>query len=236
MAADSMSHRAVHRPVSFFASTCLLIVAMENTSRPLIRVVDDEASLRRALVFLLESAGWEVATYASAADFLTTWTEPAVPGCLILDIRMPLMSGLELQRILNDRNIHLPIIFLTGHADVSIAVQAMKLGACEFIEKPFKDQVLLDAIGQAVRHDLVRHEEYASWRALHERLEKLSPRETEVARLVAEGLPNKSIGQQLNISERTVQVHRLHLMEKLSIHSAAELAQMMLRAGHKDAS
>jgi RNA polymerase sigma factor (sigma-70 family) len=208
---------------------------MENSPLPLIRVVDDEASLRRALVFLLESAGWQVAAYDSAEAFLTAWAEPAPPGCLILDIRMPRMSGLELQRILNDRNISLPVIFLTGHADVSIAVQAMKLGAHEFIEKPFKDQTLLDAIAQAVRHDHARREENATRRALCDRLEKLSPREMEVARLVAEGLPNKSIGQRLDISERTVQVHRLHLMEKLDIHSAAELAQMMLRADAKNA-
>ena len=203
---------------------------MENTPQALIHIVDDEASLRRALVFLLESAGWQVAAHESAEAFLAAWTEPAAPGCLILDIRMPLMSGLELQRILNERGIRLPVIFLTGHADVSIAVQAMKHGACELIEKPFKDQVLLDAVSQAVRSDLARHDEVLTRQALRSRLDKLSPRETEVARLVAEGLPNKTIGQQLDISERTVQVHRLHVMEKLGIHSAAELAQLMLKA------
>lgn len=203
---------------------------MENSPQALIHIVDDEASLRRALVFLLESAGWRVAAHESAKAFLAAWTEPAPPGCLILDIRMPLMSGLELQRILNERGIRLPVIFLTGHADVSIAVQAMKHGACELIEKPFKDQVLLDAVGQAVRGDLARRDEVLTRQALRSRLDKLSPRETEVARLVAEGLPNKIIGLQLDISERTVQVHRLHVMEKLGIHSAAELAQLMLKA------
>jgi len=197
---------------------------------PLIRVVDDEASLRRALVFLLESAGWQVAAYDSAEAFLAAWNEPAAPGCLILDIRMPMMSGLELQRILAERDIALPVIFLTGHADVSIAVQAMKQGACELIEKPFKDQTLLDAVGQAVRKDLARREEAHSRMALRARLERLSPREMEVAQLVAEGLPNKTIGQRLDISERTVQVHRLHVMEKLGIHSAAELARMLPQA------
>ncbi len=197
---------------------------------PLIRVVDDEASLRRALVFLLESAGWRVSAYESAEAFLAAWSEPAAPGCLILDIRMPMMSGLELQRILAERDIALPVIFLTGHADVSIAVQAMKQGACELIEKPFKDQSLLDAVGQAVRKDLARREEVHSRNALRARLERLSPREMEVAKLLAEGLPNKTIGQHLDISERTVQVHRLHVMEKLSIHSAAELARMLPQA------
>jgi FixJ family two-component response regulator len=148
---------------------------------------------------------------------------------------MPLMSGLELQRILNERGIHLPVIFLTGHADVSIAVQAMKHGACELIEKPFKDQTLLDAVGQAVRSDLAHRDEVLTRQALRSRLDKLSPRESEVARLVAEGLPNKTIGQQLDISERTVQVHRLHVMEKLEIHSAAELAQLMLKADQEPA-
>lgn len=206
---------------------------MENSPSPLIHVVDDEASLRRALVFLLESAGWQVAAHDSAEAFLSAWTESDAPGCLILDIRMPLMSGLELQRILNERGIRLPVIFLTGHADVSIAVQAMKHGACELIEKPFKDQTLLDAVGQAVRNDLARRDEASTRQALRSRLDKLSPRELEVARLVAEGLPNKTIGQRLDISERTVQVHRLHVMEKLSIHSAAELAQLMVKADHE---
>lgn len=201
---------------------------------PLIHVVDDDASLRRALVFLLESAGWRVAAYDSAEAFLDRWAEPAPPSCLVLDVRMPLMSGLELGRILNDRCIALPVIFLTGHADVSMAVQAMKLGASDFIEKPFKDQVLLDAVAQAVRRDQARHDESAARRALCELLGKLSPREMEVARLVAAGLPYKVIGQKLDISERTVQVHRLHLMEKLGIHSAAELAQLMIQAGHGD--
>lgn len=203
---------------------------MENSPSPLIHVVDDEASLRRALAFLLESAGWQVAAYESAEAFLAAWSEPDAPGCLILDIRMPLMSGLELQRILKERNITLPVIFLTGHADVSIAVQAMKHGACELIEKPFKDQTLLDAVGQAVRNDLARRDEASTRQALRSRLDKLSPRELEVARLVAAGLPNKMIGQRLDISERTVQVHRLHVMEKLGIHSAAELAQLMVKA------
>ena len=203
---------------------------MESSPTPLIRVVDDEASLRRALVFLLESTGWQVAAYDSAEAFLSAWTEPAAPGCLILDIRMPLMSGLELQRLLNDRGITLPVIFLTGHADVSMAVQAMKQGACEFIEKPFKDQTLLDAVSHAVRDDLAHRNEDASRQALRERLDKLSPREMEVSRLIVEGLPNKTIGQRLDISERTVQVHRLHVMEKLGIHSAAELTQLILKA------
>jgi RNA polymerase sigma factor (sigma-70 family) len=144
------------------------------------------------------------------------------------------MSGLELLRVLNERQIRLPVIFLTGHADVSMAVEAMKLGASDFIEKPFKDQLLLDAVGHAIRRDIGPRHERAARQALCERLARLSPREREVAQLIAQGLPNKSIGQRLDISERTVQVHRMHLMEKLEIRSAAELANMLLLACDKD--
>jgi FixJ family two-component response regulator len=158
------------------------------------------------------------------------------PGCLILDVRMPLMSGLELQRILNERNIQLPLIFLTGHADVTIAVQAMKFGASDFIEKPFKDQTLLDAVSQAVRRDLMRHKDDATKSMLSKRLSKLTLREMEVARLVVEGLPYKAIGMRLYISERTVQVHCQNLKSKLGINSAAELTQLLLQVTNdKDA-
>ncbi|MBA3032525.1 MAG: response regulator [Gammaproteobacteria bacterium] len=201
-----------------------------NAPTPLVHVIDDDTALLRAVTFLLESASWNVAPYASAEAFLAGWKDQAAPGCLLLDIRMPMMSGLELQRVLTEREIALPVIFMTGHGDVSMAVEAMKLGARDFIEKPFKDQTLLDAVAMAVRCSVARHEEDSVQRALCERLEKLSPRERQVARLLAEGLPNKTIGQRLEISERTVQVHRLHLMDKLEIHSAAELSQMMLRA------
>lgn len=196
---------------------------------PLIHVVDDDPALRRALLFLLESLGWPVVAHASAEDFLAAWRAD-VPGCVVLDIRMPSMSGLELQQAMRNRGIRLPIVFLTGHADVSVAVQAMKHGACDFIEKPFKDQVLLDAVAQAVRGSCaVLAEEYRQ-RQVADVLSRLSPREQEVARLVARGLPNKSIAQALDISERTVHVHRQHVMEKAGVGSAAELARLMLRA------
>lgn len=201
---------------------------------PLVNVVDDDAALRQAIVFLLESAGWHVADYDSAESFLENLDELANPGCLILDVRMQSMSGLELQRILNERNIPLPVIFLTGHADVTIAVQAMKFGACDFIEKPFKDQTLLDAVSQAVRRDVQRHKESVSKTILLERLSKLSSREMEVARLVVEGLPYKAIGMRLYISERTVQVHCQNLKAKLGINSSAELTQLMLQINGKN--
>lgn len=202
---------------------------MDECVTPLVVVVDDDASLRKALVFLLESVGWRVAAYESAEAFLTDLDALTPPGCLILDVRMPLMSGLELQRLLNERDIKLPVIFLTGHADVTIAVQAMKFGASDFIEKPFKDQTLLDAVSHAVRRDLVRHKEKATKSMLLERMNKLTLREREVARLVAEGLPYKAIGMRLYISERTVQVHCQNLKSKLGINSAAELTQLLLQ-------
>ena len=196
---------------------------------PLIHVVDDDPALRRALLFLLESLGWPVVAHASAEDFLAAWRAD-VPGCVVLDIRMPSMSGLELQQVMRNRGIRLPIVFLTGHADVSVAVQAMKYGACDFIEKPFKDQVLLDAVAQAVRGSSEALAEQYRQRQVADVLSRLSPREQEVARLVARGLPNKSIAQALDISERTVHVHRQHVMEKAGVGSAAELARLMLRA------
>ena len=196
---------------------------------PLVIVVDDDASLRKALVFLLESVGWRVAAYDSAETFLAALDGLTQPGCLILDVRMPLMSGLELQRTLNERDIQLPVIFLTGHADVTIAVQAMKFGASDFIEKPFKDQTLLDAVSHAVRRDLMRHKQNATKSMLSERLSKLTLREMEVARLVVEGLPYKAIGMRLYISERTVQVHCQNLKSKLGINSSAELTQLLLQ-------
>ena len=203
---------------------------MDDPVKPLVIVVDDDSSLRQALVFLLESVGWRVAAYDSAESFLAVLDQPLQPGCLILDVRMPLMSGLELQRVINDRGIKIPVIFLTGHADVTIAVQAMKFGASDFIEKPFKDQTLLDAVSQAVRRDLLRHKENATRLTMSDRLNKLSTRELEVARLVADGLPYKVIGLKLDISERTVQVHCQNVRSKLGINSATELTQMFLLA------
>lgn len=196
----------------------------------LIHIIDDDAAFRRSLVFLLESMGWQVATHASAEDFLAAVPDPAQAACLVLDIRMPMMSGLELQQTLRQRGWTVPIVFMTGHGDVELAVQAMKHGACDFLEKPFKDQALIDAVGRAVKlggEARARNARCGEARAL---LDRLSPRELEVARLVALGLPNKLVGRALDISEKTVHVHRHHVMEKTGVGSAAELARLMLRA------
>lgn len=202
------------------------------TEDALIHVVDDDPALRRALVFLFESVGWRVQAHGSAEAFLAAW-QPGDPGCILLDIRMPAMSGLELQQVMRARSIALPIVFLTGHADVSLAVQAMKHGACDFIEKPFRDQVLLDAVAKAVRGCKEQYADEQARDAVAAALGRLSPREREVARLVAQGLPNKTIARALDISERTVHVHRQHVMEKVGVTSAAQLARLMIRADPK---
>lgn len=201
--------------------------------QPLIHVVDDDEALRRSLLFLFDSVGWRAQAYASADEFLAAY-RPGAPGCLVLDIRMPGMSGLELQQALRARGHVLPVIFITGHGDVSLAVQAMKQEACDFLEKPFKDQALLDAVGQAVRRSRDDLAVEARRSQAHALLERLSPREREVARRVARGLPNKLIARELDISEKTVHVHRQHVMEKTHTGSAAELARLMLRADPAD--
>ncbi len=196
----------------------------------LVHVVDDDAGLRRSLRFLLDSVGWTVKLYASAEEFLDLAAPPNQPSCLLLDIRMPAMSGLELQQVLRERGVQLPILFMTGHADVSMAVQALKSGASDFIEKPFKDQMLLDAVALAIRRSAEALEETQRRDAAVGLLATLSPREKEAARLIARGQPNKLIAASLGISEKTVHIHRQHIMEKAAISSAAELAGLMLRA------
>lgn len=195
-----------------------------------IHVVDDDPAFRRSLVFLLESVGWEVADHPSAEAFLAC--QPHISdsvACLVLDIRMPAMSGLALQQILHERGWPLSIVFITGHGDVAMAVQAMKTGCCDFLEKPFKDQALLDAVEAAVRHTHVLRRAAGRKAQARERLERLSPREDEVARLVALGLSNKQVARDLGISERTVHIHRQHVMEKTGAGGAAGLARLMLK-------
>ena len=194
-----------------------------------IHLVDDDAAFRRSLVFLLESMGWDVVDHASAADYLEHGlVDLDQTGCLLLDVRMPGMSGLELQQTLLSRDIQLPIVFLTGHGDVELAVQAMKSGAFHFLEKPFKDQRLLDIVSAALRQRETERATLTRLQQASDRLARLSPREAEVARLVARGLPNKLVARELNISEKTVHIHRQHVMEKAEVGSAAELARLML--------
>jgi len=207
-----------------------------NQSDAVLFVVDDDAAMRRSLVYLFDSAGWQVQSFASAQDFLDHY-DGHVPGCLVLDVRMPLMSGLGLQQMLKERRNPLPIIFLTGHGDLAMAVQAMKTGACDFLEKPCKDQVLLDAVTRAVQRSIKEGRIHTQTRTAQSALATLTAREREVAQLMAAGKPNKIIARELAISDKTVQVHRHNTMEKLGVHSAAEITQLLMaaKAGPADA-
>lgn len=189
-------------------------------------VVDDDNAMRRSVVFLAESVGWRAQGFADAESFLAQARANAV-GCLVLDVRMPTMSGLELQQAMNARGLRLPIIFITGHGDVSMAVQAMRDGAVDFIEKPFRDQVLLDAIAQAVRRSHANAAHADHHERARQRYDQLTLREREIAQRAARGQPSKLIARELGISDKTVQVHRTHIMEKMDVHSAAELAHVL---------
>ncbi|MDO9596297.1 MAG: response regulator [Azoarcus sp.] len=204
---------------------------ISNKTEPAIHVIDDEAPFRRSLLFLLESAGWAASEHESAEAFLANMpTMPADGGCLVLDIRMPRISGLELQRRLTALASPWPIVFMTGHGDVELAVQVMKEGAIDFLQKPFKDHTFLEAIERALQ--LSRAQQRVSRRCAEARalLARLSPREAEVARCLAKGLANKEIARELSISDNTVHVHRQHVMEKTGTGSAADLARLILRA------
>ena len=204
---------------------------MKSDDSHLVFVIDDDDAFRRSLVFLLEELAWQVEAFSSAAEFLEAYPQPIVEAsCILLDIRMPMMSGMELQLRLNDLGWTTPIIFITGHGDIEMAVQAMKLGAYGFLAKPFKDQVLLDEVAAAVRFAQQEKENFLRQQEAIDILQRLSPRESEVADLLARGQSNKVIAQQLDISEKTVHIHRQKIMEKAEIGSAAELTQLMLRA------
>ena len=201
-----------------------------NEQNALIYIVDDDAAMRRSLAYLLDSAGWRTQALAGGREFLDRY-DGHVPGCLILDIMMPLMGGMEVQQILSERAIGLPIIFLSAHGDLPMAVQAMKRGAFDFLEKPCKDHVLLDAVGRAVRQSIKQSLDRQQLAATRERLKLLTSREREVAECLAAGENNKTIARKLDISDKTVQVHRHNAMEKLGVHSTAEIARLILQAG-----
>jgi FixJ family two-component response regulator len=186
--------------------------------------------MRGSLRWLLESLKLNVQTYASAQDFLSDY-DPVQPGCLVLDVRMPDISGLQLHEILRQRQIHIPVILITGHGDISMAVHAMKAGAFDFIEKPFHDQALLERIQQGLAMDTRQRREAAERGKTIERLSSLTPREGEVLEGVISGKSNKLIATELNISTKTVEVHRAHVMEKMSVDSVAELTALCLASG-----
>ena len=197
--------------------------------RPTVFIVDDDAPVRDSLSMLMKSVGLEAETFASAMEFLEHYDADR-PGCLVLDIQMPGMSGLELQEQLNAMHAILPIIFITGHGDVPMAVSAIQHGAADFIQKPFRDQDLLDRINKALEQDQHNRETLLAIRGIEERLASLTPREREVMELIVEGRPNKVIAGDLDVSQRTVEIHRARVMEKMQASSLAHLVRMVMRA------
>lgn len=195
---------------------------------PVVFIVDDDASVRDALKSLIRSVGLRVELFGSAREFLQRG-RPDVPSCLVLDVRLPGIGGLDLQRQLADANVQTPIIFITAHGDIPMSVRAMKAGAVEFLTKPFRDQDLLDAIQIALERDRARLQREAEIAVLRERFESLTLREREVAAMVVSGMPNKQIAGEIGITENTVKVHRSRAMEKMQAQSLADLVKMVER-------
>ena len=195
---------------------------------PIVFIVDDDASVREALKNLIRSVGLHVELFGSATEFLET-QRPDAPSCLVLDVRLPGISGLDLQRRLTDANVHIPIIIVTGHGDIPMSVRAMKAGAIEFLTKPFRDQDLLDAIQVALERNRTRRQREAEIAVFRERFESLSPRERDVVTKVVSGMLNKQIADEIGIAENTVKVHRSRAMEKMQAQSLADLVKMVER-------
>ncbi|HYL00977.1 MAG TPA: response regulator transcription factor [Steroidobacteraceae bacterium] len=203
---------------------------------PTVFVVDDDEGVRNSLRFLLKSVGLTTQTLSSASEFLDTY-KPSQPGCLVLDVRMPGMSGLELQEQLNVRGAVIPVIFITGHGDIPMAVEAMQQGAFDFLQKPFRDQELIDRIQRALELDGRNRAALDQHARIRERLDSLTPREREVLALMTRGQPNKIMAAELGVSQRTVEIHRARVMEKSGAASLAQLVRMVMdleadRTGH----
>jgi FixJ family two-component response regulator len=203
----------------------------ELESVPTVYVVDDDQSVCRALRRLLKSAGHQVEIFNSAEAFLGA--TPAGPGCMVLDVRMPGLSGLELQEELSKADFTMPIIFITGHGDIAMGVEAMKRGAADFLPKPFNDDELLTAVESAIARDAAARTKYGQQQEIRSRVAALTPREYEVFTLVIQGLLNKQIAYELGISEKTVKVHRARVMEKMEVPSVAELVHLAEKVGIK---
>lgn len=202
----------------------------ENRSvKPTVFVIDDDPSMRKSLSWLIESVNLDVETYESANAYVEKH-QPGRAGCILLDVRMPGMSGLDLQQQLKDLGSPTPIIVMTGHADVPMAVRALKSGAFDFIEKPFNDQVLLDSVQKAIEHDRQNRDAFSEVEEIEGRIGSLTKRETEVMGHVVDGNPNRRIAEMLGLSEKTIEVHRAHVMEKMRAKNAADLIRMVLSA------
>jgi len=201
-----------------------------NAVEPIVFLVDDDQLFRRSTERLIRTAGLNVQPFSSASDFLKS-PRPEGPACLVLDVRMPGLSGMDLQRELVQSGFHIPIIFITGHGDIPTSVRAMKAGAVEFLTKPFRSRVLLDAIRAAIERDRSALQKESETRELRERYEQLTPREREVMTLVAKGLLNKQVAGELSTTEATIKFHRAHIMQKMRADSLADLIRMVEKLG-----
>ena len=199
---------------------------------PVVFIVDDDEAVRSSLRLLLKSVGLVPSALASAREFLDKY-DPAQPGCLVLDVRMPEMSGLELQEQLNLKGAVLPVIFITGHGDVPMAVEAMQAGAFDFLQKPFRDQDLIDRIQRALDKDRTNRAALDERTLIRERLQSLTPREREVLAMVTSGKANKIMAADLGVSQRTIEIHRARVMEKMSAASLAQLVRMVMDLDEK---
>jgi two-component system, LuxR family, response regulator FixJ len=201
---------------------------------PVVFIVDDDEAVRSSLRLLLKSVGLVPSALGSAREFLDKY-DPAQPGCLVLDVRMPEMSGLELQEKLNLQGAVIPVIFITGHGDVPMAVEAMQAGAFDFLQKPFRDQDLIDRIQRALEKDRASRTLLTERGLLRERLDSLTPREREVLAMVTSGKPNKIMAADLGVSQRTIEIHRARVMEKMGAASLAQLVRMVMDLGENTA-
>ena len=196
-----------------------------SEEQPIVFVIDDDPSVRRALDSLLRSVALKVQLFESTEEFIGT-DRPNVPGCIVLDVRLPGRSGLDFQRDLTKSGIHLPVIFITGHGDIPMAVRALKAGAIEFLTKPFRDQEFIDAVMLGIAQDRVRRKNISNSADLQKCFDSLTPREREVMALITEGWSNKHVAAELKLSEATVKVHRGHVMRKMGAKSLADLVRM----------
>jgi FixJ family two-component response regulator len=204
-------------------------------AQPATRVylVDDDAGVRRALTRVLRNAGYQTAAFGTAEDFLIGVELDELPSCLVVDLRMPGLSGLDLQELLLERGIELSLVFISGRADVQSGVQAMKGGAVDFLDKPVSDDALLAAVARGLEQDRERRTRKAEHAELQQRLDTLTPRERDVFGLIVTGLLNKQVGARLGTTEKTVKVHRSRVMQKMGAHSLAELVRMADKIAHR---